>query len=262
MVVFEMKMERILSVALGLMLASMAQAQTPATLERAERIGHQLYQLDHGLRAARVAGEDKRAFRRSDEITGWVAGQRDGDFWFTFVGESKKKGAMGLFQIGISPAGTPLEAMQRLDEESLDGELATQYLARKLAEAVPHKSCASQNEVLLLSEPTASGVVWQAYVLPQSTFADVLMLGGSQRITVSADGSTVQSNVALGGEACAVVQNPADAASLQVRDGTENGPNELHVYMSLLTGKPLYVVSGERSWLIQDGRIRQAASAG
>ena len=35
-------------------------------------------------------------------------------------------------------------------------------------------------------------------------------------------------------------------------------PNELHVYISRLAGKPLYVTttSNGRTWLIQDGRIQ------
>lgn len=233
-----------------------AKAQTPGDLERAERMGQQLYQLDRAFNAANVAGQDTRAFRRSDEITGWVSGQRDGDVWLTFVGESKKQGPIALFQMAISAAGTPVGEMQRLDEEPLSGELLVQYSARKRAEALPHTQCATQTDTLLIPETTPAGTVWQAYVLPHSAFGDVLMLGGSVRVTVAADGARVDASQALGGEACTVVQNPADAPALQVSEGTQGGPNELHVYLSLRAGKPLYVIDGERRWLVQDGHVR------
>ncbi len=260
MMMGRMKMGRVLSVLwIGVFLmgaGAVAHAQAPNELERAERVGQQLYQLDRALNAANTAGQDLRAFRRSDEITGWVSGRREGDTWLTFVGESKKQGPIGLYQVAITASGTPVGEMQRLDEEPLSGDLLVQYNARKLAEALPRTQCATQTDILLIPDVASSGSVWQAYVLPHSAFGDVLMLGGSLRVTVAADGTRVDASTALGGDACTVVQNPADAPSLQVSEGGSAGPNEVHVYLSLRAGKPLYVIDGERRWLVQDGHIR------
>ena len=244
----------------GLMggVANPAQGQVDATLRRAERSGAQLEELGRVFTVANAAGEQMRAFRRSDRITGWVADGRDGGYHVIFVGEDREGRPIGLFQVTVAASGTVTEEMHKLDKEPLEGELAAQYFARRLAESTEHTACSTTYMTLALAadEPGATG--WQVYLLPTSSFPDVLMVGGSYRLDVSAAGNAVSASQTLGGAGCAVLQNPADAAVLQVDGGLGAGPNELHVYLALTARKPLYVMSGDRTWLVQDGRIQLA----
>ena len=240
-------------------MASPAQGQADAALRRAERSGAQLHELERVFTAANTAGEGMRAFRRSDRITGWVADRRDGGYRLIFAGEDREGGPIGLFQVTVAASGEVTEDMHKLDREPLDGALAAQYFARRLAASVEHAACSTSYVTLALAadEPGATG--WQVYLLPTSSFPDVLMVGGSYRMDVSAAGDTLRASQALGGAGCAVLQNPADAAALQIEDSLGAGPNELHVYLAISAGKPLYVGSGDRTWLVQDGRIQRAA---
>ncbi len=239
--------------------ASPAQGQVDATLRRAERSGAQLHELERVFTAAKAAGEEMRAFRRSDRITAWVADRRDGGYRVIFAGEDRQGRPIGLFQVTVAASGDVTQDIHKLDKEPLDGALAAQYFARRLAENTEHAACSTTYMTLALAadEPGATG--WQVYLLPTSSFSDVLMVGGSYRMEVSAAGDTVRASQALGGAGCAVLQNPADAAVLQVDAGLGAGPNELHVYLALQARKPLYVVSGDRTWLVRDGRIQLAA---
>ena len=240
-------------------LASPAQGQTDASLRRAESRGAQLHELERAFTVANAAGEEMRAFRRSDRITGWVADRRDGGYRLIYAGEDRAGGPIGLFEVTVAASGEVMEDMHKLDREPLEGALAAQYFARRLAANVEHAACSANYVTLALAadEPGATG--WQVYLLPTSSFSDVLIVGGSYRLDVSAAGDTLRANQSLGGAGCTVLQNPADTAVLQVEDSLGTGPNELHVYLALSASKPLYVGSGDRTWLVQDGRIQLAA---
>lgn len=232
-----------------------AQAQSEAELRDAERLGAVLFELDRAVQAAQAAGQEWRAFRRDGDIQGWVADRAaDGSHVITFVGTNRQDELVGLFQASVNRSGTVQGELERLDRVVLASRQVAQFQARKNAASVEHAACSENYETLVLADVIVGTPGWRAYLLPRAAFADVYLLGGSYRADVAADGNAVRYFQPLA-SGCLVLQNVADAAALQFVDENAVGPNELHVYISRMTGKPLYVTASGNTWLIQDGRI-------
>lgn len=238
-----------------------AQAQDEAALREAERLGAELFELDRAVRMAEIAGGEWRAFRRDDDVEGWVAERRsDGSYAITFVGTSRAGEPMGLYYVSVGRSGGVQGEMQRLDEAPLGSRLAAQFAARRRAAGIERTACSSTYEIVVLPDTIQNEQGWRAYLLPRSAFPDVYLLGGTYRADVSEQGSAVRFLQPLAA-GCTVLQNVANAAALQFVDEQATAPNELHVYVSRLVGKPLYVVGGGgKTWLIQDGQIRAVES--
>lgn len=235
-----------------------AQAQDDAALRQAERLGAELFELDRAVQAAQTAGQEKRAFRRDSDIQGWVAErQGDGSHAITFVGTNRAGEALGLYRASVSRAGDVLGELERLERLPLESRLAAQFQARQRAGSADRNECSSTYETVVLADTVQGAPGWRAYLLPRAAFPDVYLLGGTYRADLSGQGDAVRFFQPLA-PACTVLQNVADAAALQFADEQASAPNELHVYISRLAGKPLYVVTGGsgQTWLIQDGRIR------
>ena len=233
-----------------------AQTQNEAAWRRSEQIGAQLYELDQAAQAAYKAGEELRAFRRDDKILDWVSERSGGNYRIIFVGEARDGTPVALYQVEVSASGALMDEMRRLDKSPLQDRLAAQYAAGKNAAAIEHESCSNEYQTFVLPNADGGQQGWSAYLLPRSSYADVIMFGGSYRMDMTANGDRVQAFSALAADGCSVLSNPVDAEALQQDGAQRSGPNELHVYLSLQAGKPLYVISEDHTWLIQNGRIR------
>lgn len=233
-----------------------AQAQDEAALRAAERLGAELFELDRAVQAAEAAGQEWRAFRRDSDVQGWVAERRgDGSYAITFVGTSRAGERVGLYRASVSRSGTMQGEMERLDQVPLDSRLVVQFAARQRAAEIERVDCSSTYETVVLPDTIQGAPGWRAYLLPRAAFPDVHLLGGTYRADLSGQGDAVRFFQPLA-SGCTVLQNVADAPALQLVDEQASAPNELHVYVSRQAGKPLYVVGGGRTWLVQDGRIR------
>ena len=245
---------RIVAVAvLGIWLAfAPAKAQDEAALRMVEQVGASLYQVDRALRAAAKEGERSRAFRRDERVQGWVADVQPDAIRITYVG-SEGGAPVGLYRVAVDRSGKVLAALERIDPAPLDGRLAMQHAIGRKAREVERTECSNEVETLVL--PAGDG--WHAYVLPRAAFPDVYLLGGSYRVELSASGGAVTGMQPLASE-CVILQNKPTSGALLFAEDRGTMPNELHVYISRLAGKPLYVTTtpNGRTWLIQDGRIQ------
>lgn len=227
-------------------------AQESDALREIEQLGASLHQIDRAVRVAAREGEKSRAFRRDERVQGWVADIRSDAISIVFVGVDGGV-PVGLYRIAMDRSGRVMQALERIDPAPLQGHLATQYSIGRKAEGVERMQCANEIETLVL--PDAEG--WRAYVLPRAAFPDVYLLGGSYRVELSSSGDAVTGVQALASE-CVILQNKPASGALLFAEDRGTTPNELHVYISRLAGKPLYVTTtpNGRTWLIQDGRIQ------
>ncbi len=237
--------------------AAPALAQDAAEVQRAERLGAELVRLDKAILAAEAAGENLRAFRRDDRIAGWVATARGDGYLIRFVRSARDGELVARYQVPVSRSGQVLGEMERIEDLPLDLREVAQFRARQRAEATSHDTCSTSYETLVL--PGDNGG-WHAYLLPRGAFSDVLLLGGSYRADVSGDGNTVTGFGPLA-SGCAVLPNPEQDAALRFDDPAGGAINELHVYVGAQAGKPLYVTTGGRSWLVNEGRIQALAGS-
>lgn len=245
-------------------LAAPASAENTIALSEVEHIGASLHELERAARAARKEAEGRRAFRRDERVAGWVVEQQAEAFAFTFVGmEPDSRQPLALYRTVVSRAGQVLEDLQRLPGDPLEARLAAQFAASEQARHSQRTRCANDEDILVLS----AGDGWDAYVLPRAAFPDIYLLGGSYRISVSAQADAVTGIQPLASE-CVIVQNKAGRGALLFAEDRATLPNELHVFISRQAGKPLYVTTtpNGRTWLIHEGRIQPVsgipASAG
>ena len=235
------------------------QAQDEEALRQAERLGTELFELDRAVLAAEAAGQEWRAFRRDQDVEGWVAERRnDGSHAITFVGTNRDDEPVALYQASVGRSGSLQGEMERLDEVPLSGRMAAQYAARQRAESIERNECSSTYATVVLPGTIQGASGWHAYLLPRAAFPDVHVVGGTYRADMSERGDAVRFMQPLSVGGCTVLQNVADAPALQLADEQASAPNELHVYISRQAGKPLYVQTGAsgQTWLIQDGSIR------
>ena len=238
---------------LGIWLAWVpAKAQDDAALRTAEQVGTSLYQIDRAVRVAAKEGERSRAFRRDERVQGWVTDVREDAVWITFVG-TEDGVLVGLYRVAVDHSGKVLEALEKIDPAPLGERLAMQHAIGRRAVDIERTQCSNEVETLVL----AADGGWYAYVLPRTAFADVYLLGGSYRVELSASGEAVTSVQALASE-CVILQNKPQSDVLLFAEDRGTVPNELHVYISRLARKPLYVTTtpNGRTWLIQNGRIQ------
>ena len=242
------------------MTAMSAAAQDDAALRKVEQLGAQLYVFDRAARIADAQGQKQRGFRRDEDVAGWVAEARADGIWITFVGRPEDGGLVSLYRIGIDSSGKELEGLRRVDPEPVGTRLTAQFHARQRAAGVERMQCSNTEETLVLPGEGAGNAGWYAYVLPRAAFPDVFLLGGSVRVDVAAPGDTVLGVQPLASD-CVVLQNTPKSRELLFAEDRASTPNELHVYLSLLARKPLYVTTTVNglTWLIQDGHIRPVA---
>lgn len=250
-------------VALGIWSAhAPARAEDEAALRAAEQLGSSLYRVDRALRMAAQESARSRAFRRDERVQGMVAEVQPEAVQITYVGQDADAPA-GLYHLAVDYSGKVLEDLRRMDPMPLNERLARQYAIVGKAKSVERIQCS--NEVATVVLPAGDG--WHAYVLPRAAFPDVYLLGGSYRVDLSATGDTVTDTQALASE-CVILQNKPGSGALLFAEDRGTLPNELHVYISRLANKPLYVTttSNGRTWLISEGRIQPVpgipASAG
>lgn len=128
----------------------------------------------------------------------------------------------------------------------LVGSAARMAAARQAAEGVENERCGGPSFNLLVLPPEGDGPVLVYQMSPRMEAAKV-PAAGHYRIAVAADG-TVGETVPLGGP-CADLDLPPVPAGQRPRPVTVNArsatlPNELHVFLSLWTGRPIVVATG------------------
>ncbi len=245
---------RIIAIAvLGISLVfAPARAQDDVWLRTAEDLGTSLFMVDRAVRVAAREAERSRVFRRDERVQGWVADVQPEIVRITYVG-TEGGVPVGLYRVGVDRSGRIRESLERIDAEPLSARLAMQHAIGRTVRNVQRTECSNEVETLVL--PADEG--WHAYVLPRTAFADVYLLGGSYRIELSASGEAVTQVQALASE-CVILQNKEGADVMLFAEDRGEMPNELHVYISRLAGKALYVTTtpNGRTWLIHDGRIQ------
>lgn len=231
-------------------------AQEDTELRMAEQLGASLYQIDRALQVAASEGERSRAFRRDQRVQSRVADLRPDAIQVTYVG-SEDGAPVALYRVTVDYSGKVLVPLERLDPVPLDGQLAVQHAIVRKAREAERTECSSAVETLVV--PVDGG--WRAYVLPRAAFPDVYLLGGSYRVQFSAPGGAMAEVQALASE-CVILQNKPGSGDLLFAEDRRTVPNELHVYISRLAGKPLYVTTtpNGRTWLIRNGRIQDIPS--
>lgn len=240
------------------LLATSAAAQAPdAALARAEQVGRLIY--DHDQAAWYGTDEMRRAVRELPKSGGWIVEPHDGLLRVTFFGDDSGAPRAFFWADMRGQAVVASHVVTPAEEARLTPRQARMAQARHIALGQGKGPCtkAAFNTVVLA--PESEGGPVSVYLLTAMTKTGVYPLGGHYRVDVGGDGQVT------GGRdfsrSCFNLDTtaaPPDGVA-GITHLLDPYPTEIHVFLSLWMGKPLYVMTGpETVWVVDQGTIRRA----
>lgn len=239
-----------------------AAAQTPeeqASISRALERGRLLYAID---RAAWVTTDDlteRIGDPAREGVRGWIV-ERDGAGFAViyFVGEGEARAAVyrgrvennrvvarEVFAEGARPPLTPLQ--RRLAD------------ARRAVPRMALRACAnSPFNTAVIPPETPEGPI-DVYALTPQVRNGYFPFGGHFRATLTQAGDLIAERAFT--NSCLEMPVPGRRqprpAGLGIRHFLDDVPTEIHVFMSIWTGFPIFVAAGEpqRVWIVRPDRI-------
>ena len=247
---------------------ALASAQPQPTAEEQQR-------LDWALQRGRLLFEiDRAAWVTTDDLTervrdpaaagvrGWTV-ERDGDGYVVtyYAGEGDARTAVyrgrvvnrrivsrEVFPVDARP---PLTAAQRRLADA-QGAIARMNL----------RACArSPFNAAVIPPETADGPI-DVYALTPQTRTGHYPFGGHFRATLSPAGEIVSQRAFT--NSCLEMPTPprrARVEALAVTHLLDPIPTEIHVFLSIWTGMPIWVGTGERVWAVRPDRIELVDAA-
>lgn len=221
-------------------------AEQRTALQRAAERGRQLAVLDQVSRSATADARTRIPAADAETIAGWIAQPEGNGVTVTYyVRDGENYAAIYRGTVMGNRVNSP-QVFAAGERPVLDGVAARMAAARTAAEAVEHTACGPDFNTFVL--PPAGDEPVVVYRLSPRMAAGRVPTAGHFRITVAADGSVAE-DVTLGGETCADLTIAAVPAGerprpLQVNAAGMPLPNELHVFLSLWTQRPIVVAAG------------------
>lgn len=224
---------------------SIAPADAEAGLRRAEALGERLLRLD---RAAWVASDVLMAAQRGRgdaRVRGWITDEHDDLIDVIFVDDMPA----ALYRVTVDADGQPTGP---IDNAPAALTPAQAVAARSLATAklaAPPSCSGSYNPIVMPGDAPEETVV---YMIPGSTDPASLPVGGAWRFDLR-NGEIVSRRSFT--TSCIALENPEDAEAVYVTHVLDPLPTEIHVFWSLWSGKPTFVVTSAGLWTIEQGKI-------
>ena len=140
----------------------------------------------------------------------------------------------------------------KVSDLAMDTALAT------AATAVTDKCAQARYRAVIVTPPGMPADRFAVYYIGTVPKDQGLLIGRHYRIEVSGDGKTALS-VAPSSKTCLVIP-PPPAGTAEKGTVTTHlltpAPSEFHVFLSLLTGQPIYVGTKSGIWQVDKGRIQ------
>jgi hypothetical protein len=234
----------------------------------AESAGMAIYRHDRAASVATDAVRGLRAFRKDKRLRGWITEETSGGIVVTFFGSpGKDQSLAALYRVQTSAdgqvVGDPVALESPVPLTPFEASAAT---ARATAVASGFEPCARQYNTVVL--PVDDGPVrrWVVYLLAATTDADVVPVGGTYRIDLDADGATVMAKRPFT-RTCITLPRGSKGqkvVALSISHLLDPTPTEAHVFWSLWSGLPFYVMTPPNGtvWGITNGRIRRVERRG
>jgi hypothetical protein len=233
-----------------------------ADIERAERLGRQIYLYDKASAIGTDALLEKMKSLDGLHLGGYLPLLEEGRgarpafvvLFFTDAPEPQI-----AYRIRV-----PMEAGAKPTVEKLDPPIAPSagerafMRARQTAIAALPKVVQPINPLVFPGEAMEEDGIL-VYLLAGTTRPQIAVLGRHHRVFVSPDGRTVRRFEPLSKSILEIPLLPRDApdqtAGVVVTHLLTNAPIETHVFASLLYRTPIFVVTARGQWQVADGRI-------
>ncbi|MEN6425501.1 MAG: hypothetical protein ABFE13_09065 [Phycisphaerales bacterium] len=225
-------------------------------IARTEELGAQVYLHDQCAARATSLLYAHGVDLAEKGTQGWITEGRPDGCAVTFVAgdpESWRSVCVVTFAGGAEPNII-------LVDKDLTETQSAMLGARQLVLGIVKNPCSEAYNTVVIPQEGRPG--WLAYALAATSDPNLLLVGGHYRATVSADGQTILEQRSFTRE-CLVLKSSevagpdVDVAAFTVGHILDARPTEIHVFLNLLCGKPLYVVTADRRfWRIENGKIR------
>lgn len=190
------------------------------------------------------------------DALGWITESREDGAVVTFVTGDPEQWRSACVVTFVEHADPNIILIDR----DLTETQSAMFNARQLALDSVDNVCAEAYSTAVIPRDGQSG--WLAYALAATSDPNLILIGGHCRATVSADGRTLLARKSFSRD-CLVLRKSsegtpqAEAEAYAVGRIPDRVPTEIHVFLNLLYGKPLYVVTADRRlWYIDGGKIR------
>jgi hypothetical protein len=234
-------------------------AEQRAELQQAVTRGRALFVLDQAARQTSADMLAKIPNPSDAGVVGWIAMPEGNGITVTYYAkEGETYSAVYRAQVLAGRVTSP-QVFPAGSRPALTGRAIRMAAARAAAEAAEHARCGGPAFNLLVMPPDGDGPVL-VYKMSPRMAADKVPMAGHYRLVVAPDGSIAESTP-LAGEC-------ADLTIPRVRRGQRPAPlrviaraplpNELHVFLTLWTGRPIVVATGAapvRLWGVTPGGI-------
>lgn len=243
-------------------------SETPAEAKKtgfASRVGKELFERD---RAAWLATDLLRPKIQPGTSRGWLTEQRGAQWVVSWLGATPTPASSGDVEVIHRVIYDPATDRARIENTAptpLTPIQQAAYRARKLVEeALPSQKplCGTYNLVVMPAEAAGTGRRgWLIYALVAMPQLGVYPVGGFHEFLVSPDGGRIVEKRALsrgclnlGGEQ---LPDGASLAAYTATDVISDTPLPQHVFVSLQSKKPLYVmtVRNRRTWRVTGDHI-------
>jgi hypothetical protein len=252
------------ALSLGLAPAAQAADDTPRAQVEAWSLSRT------GATGTAIFVQDRAAWLATDVLTahfdgklpqglvGWIVVEQGEDQLVRFVSGDPTAPLPG-YDILVDKNGRPGQAIKSNDALLPDDQIA-HYLARNTAAAgIGALRCAASYNAVALDDPDSDG--WLVWLLPATTDANIVPMGGHYRFHISADGRTVEKREQLSNSCLNMDRRQAgqdgQPAALMTTVLVAPQPLEVHIFLSLLNRLPIYVAAGEKIWAVEGARIQE-----
>jgi hypothetical protein len=198
-------------------------------------------------RAASIGTDEVRKLGVLDKdkrLHGYITERRGDEIRVTFYGTEKQGEAhSALYRVVVPDAGRPHPAEAIATPELLSTYEAGAVAARRLALGERFEpACSRQYNSVVIPAMAGPEMGWVVYLLPGTTEAKVLPVGGAHRVEVNAAGDRI-GNRRTYTRACLNFSIDPNAEALVLTHLLDPQPTELHVFWSLQIRRPLMVLT-------------------
>jgi len=222
------------------------------TLEQVAARGELIYRYDQA--AAISTDEMLRVLKEPAPIKGWIVEPARDDLLVTYYGLDGDK-PFAIFKASVRDAKVvSSHLLTERDDRSLSAIERQMAKADQAAKNLSLNKCIDARFNPVVLPPAADGTTI-VYLLTPRVETGTYPVGGHYRVEVDGAGMVVASRPFL--NSCLTVPPPPpNAVAFFLTHLLDPQPTEIHVYLSLLMGKPIGVGTSQGNWMVEGTHIR------
>ena len=226
----------------------------PFDLKTIELFGRVLLSEDYLQRTAISVARKNGIDIRQEHVVGHTVTQTSDRAQVRFVRKTDN-GLEAAFDVTFAKKSEPTLSVP--EDRSLASSELNELRVRSLAMRNVVNPCSDNYMTALIKDRNSDGWIVWALAMPMNNGQP--FVGGHYRFTINADGTSIVKRDALA-NSCLALSTPPNTKSEKtvgalVTHLVSDTPVESHVYLSLATGKPLFVKTSKGLWKVEQGRI-------